>query len=200
MTPWTVARQAPLSMWFPRQEYWSGLPFPPGNLPHSGMESPSPVLAGEFFTTEHQGSPLSLLTSYHSQTAQGKESQDQQYSHNKVRSSGERTLDFPDGPVVKNLLASAGNMGSIHGPGRPYMLRSNEASESQLLKSEALWSPCPTTKEVTAMRSPWTTRKSSSFLPQLEKASVQQQRYSAVKSKLKKKKKSEDPGLRLPGF
>ena len=55
--------------------------------------------------------------------------------------------------------------------------------------SPRLWSPCPTTKEVTAMRSPWTTRKSSSFLPQLEKASVQQQRHSAVKSKLKKKKR-----------
>ena len=34
MTPWTVAHQAPLSMGFPRQEYWSGLPFPPpGDLP-----------------------------------------------------------------------------------------------------------------------------------------------------------------------
>ena len=44
MTPWTVARQAPLSMGFPRQEYWSGLPFPPpGNLPNSGIERASPA-------------------------------------------------------------------------------------------------------------------------------------------------------------
>ena len=38
-TPWTVARQAPLSMGFSRQEYWSGLPFPsPGDLSDSGVE------------------------------------------------------------------------------------------------------------------------------------------------------------------
>ena len=53
MTLWTVARQAPLSMGFPRQEYRSGLPFPsPGHLPTPGMESESPTLAGVFFTTE----------------------------------------------------------------------------------------------------------------------------------------------------
>ena len=50
-TPWTVARQAPLSMGFPRQEYWSGLPFSsPGNLPTSGIEPASPALAGELCT------------------------------------------------------------------------------------------------------------------------------------------------------
>ena len=39
-TPWTIARQAPLSMGFSRQEYWRGLPFPsPGNLPYPGVES-----------------------------------------------------------------------------------------------------------------------------------------------------------------
>ena len=38
-TPWTVAHQAPLSMGFSRQEYWSGLPFPsPGNLPNPGIK------------------------------------------------------------------------------------------------------------------------------------------------------------------
>ena len=43
-TPWTVARQAPLSMEFSRQEYWSGLPFPPpGYLPDPGTELTSPV-------------------------------------------------------------------------------------------------------------------------------------------------------------
>ena len=46
---WTVAHQAPVSMGFPRQEYWSGLPFPPpGDLPASLA---SPALAGGFFTT-----------------------------------------------------------------------------------------------------------------------------------------------------
>ena len=51
-TPWTVARQAPLSMGFSRQEYWSGLPSPiPGDLPDPGIELKSPALAGGFFTT-----------------------------------------------------------------------------------------------------------------------------------------------------
>ena len=50
VTPWTVAHQAPLSMEFSRQEYWSGLPFP--TLPNPGMEprdSVSSALAGGFF-------------------------------------------------------------------------------------------------------------------------------------------------------
>ena len=46
-TPWTVAQQAPLSMGFPRQEYWCGLPFPPpGDHPNPGIEPTSPTLAG----------------------------------------------------------------------------------------------------------------------------------------------------------
>ena len=45
VTPWTVACQSPLSRRFPRQEDWSGLPFPsPGDLPDPGMEPSSPVL------------------------------------------------------------------------------------------------------------------------------------------------------------
>ena len=54
-TPWTVACQAPLSMQFSRQEYWSGLPFPsPGDLPDPGIKLASlvsPALADGFFTT-----------------------------------------------------------------------------------------------------------------------------------------------------
>ena len=57
-TPWTVANQAPLSMEFPRQEYWSALPFPPpGDLLDPGIEPASPALAGGFFTTETPGKP-----------------------------------------------------------------------------------------------------------------------------------------------
>ena len=55
VAPWTVACQAPLSMKFSRQEYWSSLPFPtPGNLLDPGVEPTSPVsstLTGRFFTT-----------------------------------------------------------------------------------------------------------------------------------------------------
>ena len=48
VTPWTVARQAPLSIVFTRQEYWSGLPFPsPVDLPDLGIKSRSPVLQGD---------------------------------------------------------------------------------------------------------------------------------------------------------
>ena len=59
--PWTVACWAPLSMGFSRQEYWSGLPFPPpGDLPDEGIELTSlvsPALAGRFFTTAPHGKP-----------------------------------------------------------------------------------------------------------------------------------------------
>ena len=51
VTPWTVARHVPLSMGFPRQEYWSGLPFPSaGDLPNPRIEPESLALAGRFFT------------------------------------------------------------------------------------------------------------------------------------------------------
>ena len=60
--PWTVTHHNPLSMRFCRQEYWSGLPFPPlGDLPDPGIESVSPVssaLVGGFFTTEPPGKPF----------------------------------------------------------------------------------------------------------------------------------------------
>ena len=53
VTPWTVAHQAPLSMGFPRQEYWSRVPLPsPGDLSDPGIEPKSPALADSFFTPE----------------------------------------------------------------------------------------------------------------------------------------------------
>ena len=55
-TPWTVAYQAPLSMRFSRQEYWSGLPFPsPGDLPDPGIEPGSPALESDALTSEPPG-------------------------------------------------------------------------------------------------------------------------------------------------
>ena len=55
-TPQTVARQIPPSMGFSRQEYWSGLPFPPpGDLSNPGIKPMSPALASRFFTTESPG-------------------------------------------------------------------------------------------------------------------------------------------------
>ena len=55
---WTVVHQAPPSMGFPRQEYWSGLPFPPpGDLPDPGVKLASLALVGRSLTTEPPGKP-----------------------------------------------------------------------------------------------------------------------------------------------
>ena len=55
-TPWTVACQAPLSMVFSRQEYWSGLPFPsPGDLPNPGIKPGPSELQADSLPTELQG-------------------------------------------------------------------------------------------------------------------------------------------------
>ena len=55
-TPWTAACQAPLSMGFSRQEYWSGFPFPsPGDLPDSGIEPGSPALQADSLPTDLRG-------------------------------------------------------------------------------------------------------------------------------------------------
>ena len=60
-TPWTVAHQAPLSMGFSRQEYWSGLPFPfPGDLPNPGIKPWSPALQADALPSEPPGKPLSV--------------------------------------------------------------------------------------------------------------------------------------------
>ena len=60
-TPWTVACQAPPSMGFSRQEYWSGLPFPsPGDLPDPGIEPGSPALQADSLPTELRGKPIAL--------------------------------------------------------------------------------------------------------------------------------------------
>ena len=58
-TPWTVAYQAPPSMAFSRQEYWSGLPFPsPGDLPKPGIKPGSPALLTDALPSEPPGKPL----------------------------------------------------------------------------------------------------------------------------------------------
>ena len=62
VTPWTVAHQAPLSMGFFRQEYWSGLPFPTsGNFPDPGVEPVSSVLAGRVSPLSHLEAPHPYL-------------------------------------------------------------------------------------------------------------------------------------------
>ena len=58
VTPWTVAHQVPLSMEFSKQEYWSGLLFPPpGDLPNPGIEPGSPTLQAGALLSESLGKP-----------------------------------------------------------------------------------------------------------------------------------------------
>ena len=57
-TSWTAVYQAPPSMGFSRQEYWSGLPFPsPGDLPYLGIEPRPPTLQADVLTSELPGKP-----------------------------------------------------------------------------------------------------------------------------------------------
>ena len=64
VTPWTVACQAPLSMGFSRQEYWSGWPFPsPGDLPNSGIKPGSPTLQADSLPSELPRNPNYLEAS-----------------------------------------------------------------------------------------------------------------------------------------
>ena len=64
-TPWTVAHQAPQSMEFSRQEYWSGLPFPsPGDLPNPRIEPGSPALQADALPSEPPGKSTTKETKY----------------------------------------------------------------------------------------------------------------------------------------
>ena len=64
MTPWTSACQALLSLAFSRQEYWSGLPYPPGDLPNPGIELRSPAFQADCLPSEPPGKPNSFKQIY----------------------------------------------------------------------------------------------------------------------------------------
>ena len=69
VTPWTVAYQAPPSMGFSRQEYWSGVPFPsPGDLPDPGIEPGSPAFQAGALTSEPPGKPEKYVKSIYNLT------------------------------------------------------------------------------------------------------------------------------------
>ena len=64
VTPWTVTYQAPLSVGFPSQEYWSGLPFLfPGDIPGPGIELGPPALQADSLPTEPPGKPYFIYSS-----------------------------------------------------------------------------------------------------------------------------------------
>ena len=68
VTLWThQIHQAPLSMGFPRQESWSGLPFPfSGDLPDPGIRPPFPAVAGGFFITDPPWKPVVVIIRFYS--------------------------------------------------------------------------------------------------------------------------------------
>ena len=73
-TPWTVAYQAPLSMDFSRQKYWSGSPFPsPGDLPNPGVKPGSPTLQADTLPSEPPGKPGELEEGQFSLARRGRE-------------------------------------------------------------------------------------------------------------------------------
>ena len=101
-TPWTVAYQAPLSMGFSRQEYWSGVPLPsPGDLPDPGMEPRSPALHADALPSEPPGT--------------SDVSSQLQFCH--LFPAIER-MGFPCASEGKASLCNAGDPGSIPGLGR----------------------------------------------------------------------------------
>ena len=108
-----------------------------------------------------------------------------------VRSRGRRrekerkksqSLGFPDGAVVENLPANAGDTGSSPGLGRSHMPRSNWAPEPQLL-SLRVWSLCSATRETAIVRGPCIAMNCGPHLPQLEKALAQKRRPNTAKTK-----------------
>ena len=99
MTLWAVAFQALLSMRFPRQEYWSGLPFPsPGDLPDPRIEPGSPALQVVSLRTEPPGRSLVY--------------------HIIKNTSPFFSQDFPGGADGKASTYNVGDPGSIPGLGR----------------------------------------------------------------------------------
>ena len=91
-------------------------------------------------------------------------------------------MGFPDGTVVENLPANAGDMGSSPGLGRSHKPRSNWAREPQLL-SLRVWSLCSATRGAAIVRGLRTTMKSGPRLPQLEKALTQKRRPNSAINK-----------------
>ena len=125
VTPWTTARQAPLSMGFSRQEYWSGLPCPPpGDLPDPGIESASLMftsLAGMFFTSSAiWEAPVSLWKWKVSESESHSVVSDSLQPHglyNPCNSSGQNTW-VGSLPLLQGIFATQGsNPGLPHGVG-----------------------------------------------------------------------------------
>ena len=122
VTPWSVACQAPVSMEFSRQEYWSGLPFPSlGNLPDPGIEFRSPALQADSLPFEPPGKPLTA-EGLGSILGGGTKIPQAAWPKDKLKKKkSAQAQGFPGGLVVKNSPVNARDMGLIPGPGRSHM-------------------------------------------------------------------------------
>ena len=108
-TPWTIAYQAPPSMGFSRQGYWSGLPFPsPGDLPNPGIKPRSPALQADALTSEPPGRTWDLKYDV-SECIYKTEADSQNYG------SLRRDLSFPGSSDGKASACNAGDLGLIPG-------------------------------------------------------------------------------------
>ena len=121
MTPWTVARQAPLSMGFSRQECWSGLPLPiPGDLPDLGIKTASlasPALAGGFITTSvtREAHVCVCVHVYHYLTGKAGIFVNYRLQSRKIKHTGIRDLS-PHNSLQKALSSFGdGTVGSVRG-------------------------------------------------------------------------------------
>jgi len=138
-TAWTITCQTPLSMGFPRQEYWSGLPFPsPRDLPDPGLEATSCRVPS--LRTLHLGeSSENLWLSAQLTSCCSHGGKSELWPQNLLaqcpgscgspmeleKTQKQQTWGFPGGPGVKNQPCNARDTGSIPGLGRSHMLRSN---------------------------------------------------------------------------
>ena len=125
------SHQAPLSMGFSRQEYWSGLPFPsPGDLPNPGVEPLVSCSAGGFFTPEPPGKPLlTAIEPYLSLLIE--------HFDSSIKLKVNCFICFPSYSVVKNLPVNAGGSDLI--PGSRDCLEREMATHFSILAWEISW-------------------------------------------------------------
>ena len=137
--PWTEEPGRPQSMGLPRQEYWSGLPFPsPGDLPNPGIEPRSPALQTDALTSEPPGKPIPKLEKSPCSNIDPAQPKINNFLNlvkiNKYKRTQSRTSLAVQ--WVKPCASNAGRMGSITGQGKiPNAGRCSQKTEVQPPKS-----------------------------------------------------------------
>ena len=120
VTPWTVARQAPLSIEFSRQEYWSGLPFPSaGGLPDTGIEPRSPALQADSLPGNEPPVKVNFyLIAFRSFSTLAKGSRDQ----SRWKKSEVKVLVAQSRPTLCDPMDYSLPVSSVHGILQPRIL------------------------------------------------------------------------------